>query len=530
MRDNAFAAQHPTNRWTLALTLITAVALSGCVVSNETVDEESGTLLPGSADGWSQGAWNVEHDWSDEEEALFTQFIEELGRSRAAGECWALHRCLANPEANILWDERDEELWLFADCADLPMVLRAYFAFKRRLPFSFVSAISGDRYTSGNDVRRRLNHTNYDNFADLANGISQQVHSGFYRLAPEIEGSDHYPVAVNRATVRPGTIYYDPSGHVLLVYAVEDDGTVLMIDGHPDNSLTVTPFSESLARGGRSQGGGFRGWRPTRLDESGHFVHHANAECPGFSDEQYAGSFDVDGRSVGYHEWVRNQLALAGVRRDPVEEFEDRLGAICDDIQARVDAVDRAIDAGIAAQDHPSELPYNIYGTVGDWETYSTPGRDARLKAGFRALYEFVETSIELADAGLSDFDGSSEELVDAFLERWRSMSDADCAMVYENSVGDHVVLDLDDVMDRLFLLSFDPYHCPELRWGAAPGLHDDELASCPDDEIKLWWYQAEQRLRNIIDRDPDVHTTIDFGPETSSDINVRNLLEFYAI
>lgn len=109
-------------------------------------------------------------------------------------------------------------------------------------------------------------------------------------------------------------------------------------------------------------------------------------------------------------------------------------------------------------------------------------------------------------------------------------MSDADCAMVYENSVGDHVVLDLDDVMDRLFLLSFDPYHCPELRWGAAPGLHDDELASCPDDEIKLWWYQAEQRLRNIIDRDPDVHTTIDFGPETSSDINVRNLLEFYAI
>ena len=56
------------------------------------------------------------------------------------------------------------------------------------------------------------------------------------------------------------------------------------------------------------------------------------------------------------------------------------------------------------------------------------------------------------------------------------------------------MALTIDTVLDRLFALSFDPYHCPELRWGAAAG--SPELSSCPDNAEKLGWYRAEQRLR----------------------------------
>jgi hypothetical protein len=57
-----------------------------------------------------------------------------------------------------------------------------------------------------------------------------------------------------------------------------------------------------------------------------------------------------------------------------------------------------------------------------------------------------------------------------------------------------------DDMAQRLFRLSFDPYHCIELRWGA----DGDERASCPDAKPRIAWYEAEQRLRNQPDRTYD--------------------------
>src|SRR5690606_18329321 len=62
------------------------------------------------------------------------------------------------------------------------------------------------------------------------------------------------------------------------------------------------------------------------------------------------------------------------------------------------------------------------------------------------------------------------------------------------------VTLDFDAMADRLFAMSFDPYHCIERRWGASGA----ELASCPDGADKTRWYEAEQRLRNQIDRTYD--------------------------
>jgi hypothetical protein len=78
----------------------------------------------------------------------------------------------------------------------------------------------------------------------------------------------------------------------------------------------------------------------------------------------------------------------------------------------------------------------------------------------------------------------------------------AACPTVYKTSDNRRVTLSVDDVAKRLFKMSFDPYQCVERRWGATDPA---ELASCRDGAEKTRWYNAQQPLRNQIDRTYDV-------------------------
>jgi hypothetical protein len=65
-------------------------------------------------------------------------------------------------------------------------------------------------------------------------------------------------------------------------------------------------------------------------------------------------------------------------------------------------------------------------------------------------------------------------------------------------SDGGRVSFSYEEARQRLFAMSFDPYQCVERRWGAQDA---GELASCRDGADKRAWYDAQQRLRNQIDR-----------------------------
>jgi hypothetical protein len=73
----------------------------------------------------------------------------------------------------------------------------------------------------------------------------------------------------------------------------------------------------------------------------------------------------------------------------------------------------------------------------------------------------------------------------------------AACGVSYIRNDRTIVTLSYEQVRQRLFRFSFDPYHCVEYRWGASGA----ELSTCPDNANKRAWYAAEQRLRNQIDR-----------------------------
>jgi hypothetical protein len=132
------------------------------------------------------------------------------------------------------------------------------------------------------------------------------------------------------------------------------------------------------------------------------------------------------------------------------------------------------------------------------------------MKAAFRELSHTIQTTLRRNPA-----------LLDQVRAAWsEEVARPVCQYQYTNSRGVTVSLSFETVLDRLFALSFDPYHCPELRWGAPAG--SAELASCPDNELKRIWYAREARLRNRIDREYGAPTPVTFGPETPENVDPR--------
>jgi hypothetical protein len=179
---------------------------------------------------------------------------------------------------------------------------------------------------------------------------------------------------------------------------------------------------------------------------------------------------------------------------------------LCEDLQYRVHAVDAAIAARMHLRPQPSRLPDNIYGTSGDWEVHSTPSRDARLKTAFKELRDEVARFLELAAARSDHIAYSGDDLRRDLLDAYTREASA-CTIAYARTDGTRKQLSFADITRRLHLLSFDPHHCIERRWGANS---KEELASCSDGGDKAEWYAAEQRLRNQIER--IYHVRMDFS------------------
>ncbi len=229
--------------------------------------------------------------------------------------------------------------------------------------------------------------------------------------------TDFYPTRIDRGSIRPGTVIYDPAGHVAIVYKVADDGRIFYIDAHPDNSMTMGMYTSKFVRSRPAQGAGFKNFRPltivdAKVDSSGSYVGGKiiaarNTEIPYFGTEQFYGTepdpagswskgkFYINGQAVDFYEYVRLTLTQGEAHIDPLKDMEQLTADICVSLKDRVAAVDTARTAGIYLKSHPDKLPMNIYGAEGEWENYATPSRDARLKVAFADLLTQTKSNIE---------------------------------------------------------------------------------------------------------------------------------------
>jgi hypothetical protein len=489
--------------------------------------------------------WKATHQWTPSLEKKFSDFVATIGNSG----CRSLTECLTSPAANPAYAAKTPKVRFFADCAKLPYALRMYFAWAEGLPFDYVSGVtpanpagetgSDDRYTKfGNKPAGRravAMGASTDFIAEYAR-MRDSVSTATYRMHYN-EVSDFFPPVLDLANIRPGTVVYDPSGHAAIIYKIESDGRIRMIDAHPDNSITHITYDQKFIRSRAAHGAGFKNWRP-ELDV------RPTAEMPGFSVEEFQSKFVLNGVPADYYDYVRGKMAGGALRFEPVNEVQNMVSEICSNLHDREASVTAAIKVGIQNQQHPDRLPENIFGTSGEWEEFSSPSRDARLKVAYVELRQQTERFVKMYQAGdarivytpaASRYSGScrpadktcflAASLMSAFEQ---SAGTAACQFAYTDSRGDQRKLSYHDVQERLFAMSFDPYHCAELRWGETGA----GLSSCQDDRYKMQWYAAEQKLRNQTERTYDVRMDLDvnntarsLGVEQAPDVDIWDYL-----
>ncbi|MBL9097478.1 MAG: hypothetical protein JNK07_11175 [Alphaproteobacteria bacterium] len=477
---------------------------------------------------WADQTWRVTKSaWTEEDERGYSAFIQRIGESG----CETPDDCI-NSDANPYRGTDGKGINFNADCADLIYMLRAYYAWKNGLPFTYTTGVysRGGRdfrfSPKGNRVAGRRNITGGVSGRSVIYAVRDAVSSASYRIGPDIDENpitDLYPVKIQPGSIRPGTAIYDVNGHVAMVYKVGEDGRIHYMDAHPDFTLTRSVYGAQFGRDNPAMGAGFKNFRPIRVHK-GRIELAKNNQIADYSMEQFygnvdptpradwrAGKFNWQGLEVGYYEYVRIAMAGGKLSFNPVAELKATMKTLCNDLYDRQRFVELAIEAGVDRKPHPERLPPNIYGTDQmEWEIYSTPSRDARLKTAFKAFREDMQRLIGMwmdRDPRIS-YDGLN--LKADLQEAYDRAADL-CTVVYRNSAGTRVTLRYPQLVERLFKMSFDPYDCIERRWGA---MSAEELASCSNTPAKNRWYEAMQRLRNQIDR----------TYETRMDFTVRDL------
>src|SRR5579862_1669704 len=165
-----------------------AFALVLALVAGVTVTTSSRT----AAQNASSPAYVIRFDhWTDADERDFGEFLAGIGRSG----CTTVNACLHDP-SNPFQASDPPNIYFRSDCADLPYVLRAYFAWKRGLPFSYEADVEARghtrdiRYTAdGNEVSARTDVLSYSTSGyEMIDVMRDAVSSASFRIHPDLDG------------------------------------------------------------------------------------------------------------------------------------------------------------------------------------------------------------------------------------------------------------------------------------------------------------------------------------------------------
>jgi hypothetical protein len=476
----------------------------------------------------SDVVWPVNYQWDHRFENLYSAWIMQLFHSDPAERpSWSpLHEVLRDPERNWLYNrlgldedgpDPDGAITATPDCADTPYYLRAYFAWKMRLPFVFSSCTrgrGGDRpqcstmFSNLDPPREGLIEAGVlSPDADVATAtqsisellafeefmnrvVVSTVQSGAGRTMPDDDRSDLYPIELSRESIRPGTVFVDPYGHLLVVSQWVDQtdstpGMLFAVDGHPDLSIGrkrfwrgAFLFVDDLSWGA----GGFKAFRPVfvrrrggteELDRLTNAEIAADPDWGNYSDEQYRLGTD------GFYD--RMDRVINPRPLDPAEAQRATLNAFYELVQERIDSVQAGEDylAGRPA-DTVIEMPDGpeIFETSGAWEDYSTPARDLRLLIAIDLITRFPDRVTTTPTAFSLPADRPVADVV-ATLRRESRDYLASHSVTYRRSGGAEQRITLADVVARQASLemAYNPNDCIEIRWGAPEG--SPEHATC---------------------------------------------------
>ena len=479
--------------------------------------------------------WPIDRKWTGAEEALYSAWVRALFHAPRGEELArkALHELTSDPARNLLhdhlgWDEDVADtkigLHLKPDCADTPYFLRAYFAWKRGLPFGFRGCSRGapgkaPRCGKLRTVASAPEGSDGKKPGEL--GVVQKyfrrtlawgVHTGNGRTAFGDDATDWYPVALSRRGLRPGTIYADPYGHVFVLVELMDPegaepGVLYAIDGQPDGSITRKRFWEGNFLWNPDPGLGGSGFKAARpIDVVG--------------DELRAATDDDIAKRAGYGDWSDEQGKLDAPqfydrmdglitpgKRDALRAQAEAAAALLEAAKVRVTSVDNGethFRGGGGTISMPSG--HAIFETTGAWENFATPARDLRLLIAIDVVVGFEKKVERNPEAFLAEGTTMAALLEAVRKDRARMLADESLAFEYTKSDGSKQKVTLAELIERApsLEMAYNPNECPEARWGAPA--KSAELRTCkrhaPSDQVRkmkayrVWFHERRRPAR----------------------------------
>jgi hypothetical protein len=466
------------------------------------------------------GVWPVRETWNRETENLYSAWIEKLFDAPLDDTLsWpALHVVLRDKSRNFLFNhlglgEDEMGMVIRPDCADLPYFLRAYYAFKMGLPYGFSKCSRGGggrgpTCVGWSSILSAANHTPVPASTDAVASISQSVeppkhlglaasfgaylrpladgvHSGSARTALNDNNTDYYPVPLTQETLRPGVVYADPYGHVLMLVkriaqTKEAAGLILAVDGQPDGTVSRKRFWRGnflFAQDPALGGPGFKRFRPIVREGNGGLRRLTNEEIA--KDPQY-GDFSLEQAKLSVEDFYdRMDDVMSPAPLDPMRAMMEAIAALEEQVKARVTSVENGRkyqNSGRADVEMPTGP--SIFETTGAWEDFATPSRDLRLLIAIDVVRGFPDRVARRPDRYAMPA-GRSVADVKAEMERVLAQELATRKFSYLRSDGSSWTLSLQDVVARQGALemAYNLNDCVELRWGASE--RGDEASTC---------------------------------------------------
>ncbi len=501
---------------------------------------------PHATDG---SLWPLRNTWNRGTENLYSAWIQTLFDSPVdAQPSWkALHEVLRDRSRNFLFNHmglREDQMGLIIrpDCADLPYFLRAYFAFKMGLPFGYSKCTRGGggeapkcfawwniqnleppppppqpivaQQIAGASEQIPASRGLFDMFRQapppaavapapvaprpkpnlglaasfgqyVSRAVADGVHSGSGRTAANDDNTDYYPVPLSEETLRPGTVYADPYGHILVLVrrlpqAGAAAGVFLAVDGQPDGTVAVKRFWRGNFLFAQDPGlgsPGFKRFRPIVRERNGSLHRLTNDEIA--KNPQYA-DFSLEQARLGVEDFYdRMDDVMSPQPLDPLLAMKEAITALEEQVKTRVTSVENGRKyQGSARGEAAMPDGASIFETTGAWEDFATPSRDLRLLIALDVVRSFPDRVARRPERYAMPSDKSVAE-VKAELQSVLASELATRKFSYTRSDGSAWTLALKDVSDRAVGLemAYNLNDCVELRWGAPEG--SAEASTC---------------------------------------------------
>jgi hypothetical protein len=319
----------------------------------------------------------------------------------------------------------------------------------------------------------------------VSRAVADGVHSGSGRTRLNDDNTDYYPVPLTESALRPGTVYADPYGHMLVLVKrlAQTDGSAgvfLAVDAQPDATVARKRFWRGnflFAQDPALGGPGFKRFRPIVRDKSGTLHRLTNAEIA--RDPHYA-DFSLEQEKLGiegFYDKMDDVMSPAPL--DPMSAMKEAITSLEEQVKTRVVSVENGRKwLNGARGDATMPDGATIFETSGAWEDFATPARDLRLLIAMDVVRNFPDRVTRRPERYAMPKDKSAAG-VKAELESVLASELSSRKFSYTRTDGSQWTLSLKEVMDRMtdLEMAYNLNDCVELRWGAPE--KSAEAATC---------------------------------------------------